>query len=938
MNDSEHRIVPAEAFENALRETGVAAGSDFTAQQAADQQRLNIAHFTIGQTAQTEGLASKPELIPEPNEDLPADVLAVFGITERPQGKYDLTGEALRVMEGTWRTVGMLLQDGDTAMGVMLADWANVTKRPSTPILKLRAFTAYAQTKAAQALESQWAHLPASEQAAARHKYVWQNRRAFAPLLEEANPNDSSSKKPRQAAAVICSGDTAQILDWDRTLREKADYRDYGKDPNSHSDVLLTAFVVDETLCQQAPLAALAGTIVQPWKALEPKTHTSVAFLDYSFPLDELITNAFMTAADAKAEAVRREVPLLWAELPPADKHALINSLDIAGFIKLPPSALIDYVAGNLAEASLPANEVRSFLASLRENVTKHSPTLSRKMTELIYGQEFDAAEAGLTRHASQGPRIMASLAERLSSCEAAPTQPADAYVQVDVTIDGAIIQVTHEAEGPNRLYFRVSHNEEGREEVPDWAGRDFESYDAIREYLKSLKAISTRFELNKYNEEYIVKNSFRQQSERLGEALGRLEQFDVTGLSAETSEYRIQVASNIGYRRSEADRFIASLRDPALMVYWQLAKHLHAHGYAELQETAIAVKIPYLGHMHLGVSAEHPYALLEKLGQLEPEMVLDHIRRIGEDVNFTEITLGTNYTMSDGLKSQEGVYDALELMRQRGYDAILGESMATAFSGTAAKIYIEQALPALNYPIEQNPMATLLTWQKRLAEQATNLGYTGDASQFVTRQLPMTLEKEQEVLAFFKNSQPQETLVNNWTIEQYAAARVVIEQFFNFAVQNSIPGYERYRQLPSLIEEELRSSMRGGRMVISEKAKAHFAEKAIDWGAFLFELPEDMSAIPDISESYAAMKSLGKQLANELADMSQGDIIARARQIIHGEVAAVGKDIAEPRAIQTWNDYYAAVRELLATPKIHLVMTKAGRLGWTITTSGEHA
>ena len=80
-------------------------------------------------------------------------------------------------------------------------------------------------------------------------------------------------------------------------------------------------------------------------------------------------------------------------------------------------------------------------------------------------------------------------------------------------------------------------------------------------------------------------------------------------------------------------------------------------------------------------------------------------------------------------------------------------------------------------------------------------------------------------------------------------------------------------------------------------------------------------------------MRALGDQLSGELTDMSQGDIITRAKQIIHGDVAAVGEDIHDPIMVRTFTDFHTAVGNLLKTPKINLILLKDGTFGWEIST-----
>lgn len=81
-------------------------------------------------------------------------------------------------------------------------------------------------------------------------------------------------------------------------------------------------------------------------------------------------------------------------------------------------------------------------------------------------------------------------------------------------------------------------------------------------------------------------------------------------------------------------------------------------------------------------------------------------------------------------------------------------------------------------------------------------------------------------------------------------------------------------------------------------------------------------------------MRRLGQQLFTELSLMGHGNVIPRALEILKGEVAAVGEDITHPRAVQTWSDYFSALREIMRTPTIYLVIShEDARLGFTIDT-----
>ena len=89
--------------------------------------------------------------------------------------------------------------------------------------------------------------------------------------------------------------------------------------------------------------------------------------------------------------------------------------------------------------------------------------------------------------------------------------------------------------------------------------------------------------------------------------------------------------------------------------------------------------------------------------------------------------------------------------------------------------------------------------------------------------------------------------------------------------------------------------------------------------------------------EAISSLVNLGESLVAEIQRMSETEVTEWAEKTIRGEMAAVGKDMKRPIEVETWNDFYKAISQLMETAKLVLIYrSEKGRFGWEVSTYKE--
>jgi len=459
-----------------------------------------------------------------------------------------------------------------------------------------------------------------------------------------------------------------------------------------------------------------------------------------------------------------------------------------------------------------------------------------------------------------------------------------------------------------------------------------FETYEDVRRYVGDLASVGVKeYKIDSKLVEALLFQWVKDLLMVLRSGFGQ--QLGAEILDRRFGDYNLQLSGKPSTSLSESVRALfPRIGDPFLPVAFRVANRLNRFGLVPQEPQTLTFQMPFVGETRVDVSPEDPYSVLKNLASIiDKSSIVEMIKGTREDIEIPEVTLSKVDVYAE-IMSQEGVYQALEDMRQQGFDSILGKEMAREFSYQAAKIYIESLLPTIGYDLDKG---SLIRWQTELVKAAEQAGYRGDARKFIERGYSMTYSKERELIDAVKANSGDAQL-GLWNLDQYEQARPVVEKVMDFAEDNGIPGFKRYSKLPETQRGYALDTKGMGSYGISQEAQRHFVEKAIDWRSFLNELPEDLSVSGVNPDEYKQMTSLGGRIFSELALMGHGNVTERALQIIKGEVAAVGKDITNPRAVETWRDFYSSLRELLQTPKIHLMINgETGRLGFTIGTRG---
>lgn len=390
--------------------------------------------------------------------------------------------------------------------------------------------------------------------------------------------------------------------------------------------------------------------------------------------------------------------------------------------------------------------------------------------------------------------------------------------------------------------------------------------------------------------------------------------------------------------------------------IFSALLRHLSKHG--ELTETdlsiSISINVPLTGE---SVTVRHP---LLKLRDLSFEEIQRLLKETGSDVRVPEITIrkGGGYE----LRAKAWVYETLLKLKDLGFDAVLGKTMAEEFNRQAARIYVESALADLGFLAKdyqrEKPLAALLDRQQRLYSKALELNFSIplDSNYYLAKKLflPLTWEKEQELLDFLRRNLKPEDLKKFYDEiginDEYFQTRDVVETFLDFASDWGWSQFDRSNEFPTYQYQSTRyrggffSGMRilpmtrSGEYAVSTQAQERFKVAKKTWNEFLTEVKQKSSRLlgPQLEKIDAILK-LGNDLVVEIDRMSQAEVTEWAEKIINGEMAAVGRDIQKSIEVKTWRDFYQAIEQLMNTARLVLIYrSKEGRFGFEVSTDKE--
>lgn len=398
-------------------------------------------------------------------------------------------------------------------------------------------------------------------------------------------------------------------------------------------------------------------------------------------------------------------------------------------------------------------------------------------------------------------------------------------------------------------------------------------------------------------------------------------------------------------------------------IIIFVLMRYLSRGG--KLLETDLSVEIPLTGQLF---SIRHPALEFQHLSF---EEIQRRLAEIGVDVRIPEITIRTREGYEPRAKAL--VYKILKELKESGFDAVLGKTMAEEFNRQVATIYVERALLKLGPLLipaflsescseeKQLDVSLLLTnklkeIQQKLYTKALNLGFKiqSNGDDLLTPELPspLTWDRENELIDFLKRNMPPDEFQKFCTqigiTNLYFKLREIIETFLDFASSWQRSKFDRSNDFPITCRGQssksgLKShsagslSMTGGGVgeyAISTQAQERFEAAKKMWENFLNKIASIVTGVspsPDqnIPPVIADIVNLGKRLLAEIGRMSQGEVTEWAERIINGEMAAVGEDIEVETTVLR-----KAVERLMRTPRLVLVYrTEKGRFGWEVST-----
>lgn len=407
---------------------------------------------------------------------------------------------------------------------------------------------------------------------------------------------------------------------------------------------------------------------------------------------------------------------------------------------------------------------------------------------------------------------------------------------------------------------------------------------------------------------------------------LGRLTGFTLHPLT----DIRYAFTSIDGHRSAEADQAEVFAR-----IGIAIGNHLLRHKLLEVQNVKLVIPSPFGSTFEYDATGQ-VVSTLEALERLSPDEFKSLIKQSGEDIEIPSVTARSKANSGHEIASQEGAYEAMEQLRQSGLDSVLGKEMANKYLTVLSKIFIEDTLEKLGYgdiSNSTNPLKALKESQKALA---SNFDSDSEIHAFVSKGYAMSWEKEKELIDSFMKSKNLPDSILGFSIQEYIERRESWEKLFDFAEKVGMSAFKRYSEIPPLTIDEFSSlglrSLGGaimpGDFSVSTAAKESFKVGKIDWVEFLKNM-RGIATTPNTQEAINDAIKLGEKLLNELDEMSKGNIVDRALQIIRGEVAAVGKDVTSGTV-----RYYEAVRALFQTavPVLHIDHENL-RIGVTVTT-----
>jgi len=376
-----------------------------------------------------------------------------------------------------------------------------------------------------------------------------------------------------------------------------------------------------------------------------------------------------------------------------------------------------------------------------------------------------------------------------------------------------------------------------------------------------------------------------------------------------------------------------------------------HLWRYKKLLEKDLSILVPLTGEQ---VTVRHP--LLE-LKILSFEEIKRRLKETNADVRIPEITI----RKSEGyeLRAKAWVYDVLLKLKDLGFDAVLGKTMAEKFNQEAARVYVEEALEELgflppDYQKEQ-PLASLLNRQQAIYKKALELGFTVPLEPgyylAINLSLPLTWKREQELLNFLKEKLSEndfENFLRQIGIEEnYFETREIIEGFLDFASGWGWKKFDRSDAFPVYCYRPPKrgdytfmttrgGGFLGGNFAISTQAQERFKAAKKTWEEFLGEVQQKASSLRNsqYKQKIDEIINLGNNLVDEISKMSKAEVTEWAEKIIKGEMAAVGRDIQKPIEVKTWSDFYETIRQLMDTARLVLIYrSEEGRFGWEVST-----
>jgi len=381
--------------------------------------------------------------------------------------------------------------------------------------------------------------------------------------------------------------------------------------------------------------------------------------------------------------------------------------------------------------------------------------------------------------------------------------------------------------------------------------------------------------------------------------------------------------------------------------IFFALVRHLWQHD--KLSSTKLQINVSLTGE---SITVSHP--LLE-LTQFSLKEIQARLKETEEDVRIPEVTIRKSGGYE--LRAKAWVYETLLKLKELGFDAVLGKTMAEEFNRQAARIYVESALTDLGFLPEdyqrENPLSVLRDRQQKLYTKSLELGFTIPLkSGFCLERslsVPLTWEKERQLIRFLEERlKPNELRkffkkigINN----EYLQKREFVELFLNFASGWGWSQFYRSNEFPIRYSSRYKGlyTTRGslmfgvaGEYAVSTQAQQEFEVAKKTWEEFLQEIQQGIEDTP-FEQKIRAIAELGKSLANEIDKMSQAEVTEWAQKIIKGKMAAVGKDMEKPIEVKTWTDFYEAIKQLMNTARLVLIYrSEKGRFGWEVSTDKE--